>query len=147
GSPKRMDFTLIGDGVNLASRLESACKQYHAKILISEYTYKRLKGTYRIREVDRVVVKGKTEPVGVLEVLDHYTEEDFPSIMEVVNYFGDGVKCYREQKLDKAVNFFKKVLSLHPGDELSRMYIQRCEMMKVNPPGPEWDGVWVMDRK
>ena len=70
GSQKRMDYTMIGDGENLAARLESACKQYLAKILISERTYRKLRGTYRNREIDRVVVKGKSEPVGIYEVLD-----------------------------------------------------------------------------
>ncbi|SVE55699.1 uncharacterized protein METZ01_LOCUS508553, partial [marine metagenome] len=64
GSKKRMDYTMIGDGVNLAARLESACKQYSARILLSEYTAEKLKGVYRLRDIDRVVVKGKTEPVG-----------------------------------------------------------------------------------
>src|SRR5258706_3938681 len=72
GSKKRMDYTIIGDGVNLAARLESACKQYAARILISEFTYRKLRGTYRTREIDLVVVKGKTKPVGVYEVLDYH---------------------------------------------------------------------------
>ena len=97
GSKKRMDYTMIGDGVNLAARLESACKTYSAKILISENTYRSLKGTYRIREIDRVIVKGKTEPVGIYEVLDFHTEETFPHLMEVVNQFDNGVQHYRKQ--------------------------------------------------
>ena len=75
GSPKRMDYTLIGDGVNVATRLESACKEYSAQILMDENTYRKLRGTYRIREVDSIVVKGKTEPVVVYEVLDYHTNE------------------------------------------------------------------------
>ena len=66
GSPNRIDYTMIGDGVNLAARLESACKQYKAKTLISGHTQAKLHGTYRMRQVDRVIVKGKTEPVGIV---------------------------------------------------------------------------------
>ena len=72
-----MDYTMIGDGVNLAARLESACKQYSARILISEFTRAKLKGTYRMRDVDLVVVKGKTEPVGVVEVLEDGDDEEW----------------------------------------------------------------------
>ena len=76
GSQKRMDYTMIGDGVNLAARSESACKQYNARILISDFTFKKLKGTYRIRNIDDVVVKGKTEPIGVYEVLDYHNDDN-----------------------------------------------------------------------
>jgi adenylate cyclase len=95
GSKKRMDYTIIGDGVNLAARLESACKQYAAKILISEFTFKNLKGTYRTREVDFVVVKGKTQPVAIYEVLDYHDESSFPNLMDAVNQFREGIQMYK----------------------------------------------------
>ena len=147
GSPKRMDYTMIGDGVNLAARLESACKQYSARILISEFTRAKLKGTYRMRDIDLVVVKGKTEPVGVVEVLDYHTDETYPNLMDNVNYFNEAVKQYRGANWDKAINNFEEAMKANPSDKLAQTYIDRCELMKAEPPDGEWDGVWVMTSK
>ena len=147
GSPKRMDYTMIGDGVNLAARLESACKQYSARILISEFTRAKLKGTYRMRDIDLVVVKGKTEPVGVVEVLDYHTDETYPNLMDNVNYFNEAVKQYRGANWDKAINNFEEAMKANPSDKLAQTYIDRCELLKAEPPEGEWDGVWVMTSK
>ncbi len=146
GSPKRMDYTMIGDGVNLAARLESACKQYSAQILISENTYKKLRGTYRIREVDKVIVKGKTKPVSIFEVLDYHTDETFPNLMEAVNYFKNGFSHYQAGRFDKAIHAFQETLSLNPADQLSNTYINRCQELLQHPP-EVWDGVYVMKTK
>ena len=146
GSPKRMDYTIIGDGVNLAARLESACKQYAARILISENTFKKLRGTYRSREVDYVVVKGKTEPVAVFEILDYHTDDTFPNVMEVLNHFKSALGYYRTGNWDDAANAFREALSLHPDDKLSQIYVDRCDHLKANPP-KDWNGIWVLESK
>ncbi len=147
GSPKRMDFTLIGDGVNLASRLESACKQYAAHILVSGNTVKRLKGTYRMREVDSVVVKGKTAPVSVFEVLDYHTEETFPNLRGVLEHFRDGLFLYRKGQWAKAIEAFEAAFRLNGEDRLCRAYIERCKHLREHPPRGDWDGVWRMTVK
>jgi adenylate cyclase len=141
-----MDFTMIGDGVNLASRLESACKQYSARILISEHTFRQLKGVYRTREVDQVVVKGKSHPVAVHEVLDYHTPQTFPNLMDAVNHFNDGIMKYRSGDWDQAIDAFGETLRANPDDALARTYVERCGVLKENPPA-DWDGVWVMTSK
>ena len=131
----------------LAARLETACKQYSARIIVSEYTYKSLRSAYSSREIDLVVVKGKTKPVTIYEILDYHTEQSFPNLMDVINQFKSGLVNYRKQLWDKAMDAFKEALKANAEDKLSDMYIERCSHYKANPPGDDWDGVWVMKEK
>ena len=147
GSKKRMDFTIIGDGVNLAARLESACKQYGVQILISEFTLRKLKGTYRTREIDLAVVKGKTKPVGLYEVMDFHDEESFPHMIDTVTLYKNGLEKYRKQQWDAAVEIFEEALKFNDHDKPCKMYIERAKYLKENPPGPDWAGVWVLESK
>ena len=93
-----------------------------------------------------MVVKGKTQPVGVYEVLDYHTDETFPNLMDTVNYFNEGVKHYRAGDWDKGIKQFLEALKANENDQLSTTYIERCEHLKAEPP-KDWNGVWVMTSK
>ena len=147
GSKKRMDYTMIGDGVNLASRLESACKQYGAHILVSELTVKGLRGTYRMREIDLVIVKGKTRPVAIYEILDYHSDETYPRLSDALGYFRDGLEKYRARDFAAAAELFARVAAINPADKAAELYLGRCAQLQADPPPADWQGVWVMDSK
>ena len=147
GSTKRMEYTVIGDSVNLGARLESATKFYGVNILISEYTKNQLTNGHLIREIDRLQVKGKNQPVAIYEALDHFTEDTFPNLGKTVAAYESGVGLYRERNFPGALEVFREALTFHPGDKPTRIYAERCEHYIQEPPDDSWDGVWVMTTK
>ena len=151
GSESRMNYTMMGDTVNLAARLESSAKQYGVYIQISDSTYESVKDQIVVRALDFVRVMGKTEPVKVFELISEKGQEPEP-YKKILPAFHEGLEHYFKQDWDNAIEAFKaadELEEMFPGRKTnpSRIYIPRCENFKANPPGDDWDGVWTQTSK
>ncbi len=129
GGLNRMDSTVISDSVNLSSRLEHVTKDYAAPLLISEHTLYGLQdpSRYRIRLVDRILVKGKSHPQAVYEVLDADTTEDRAAKLTTLPMFEEAVACYHMRDVWRAQQIFKRCVAIAPNDQAARLYLARCE--------------------
>jgi adenylate cyclase len=146
GSDQRFDYTVMGDAVNLGSRLEGANKAYKTHILISDATYERVKNEFVCMELDSVRVKGKIRPVKVFQLMGR-TGEVSAEIREAIKYFHKGLWLYKKQKWDEAISAFEIVTAMDGSNYAAKLYIARSNNLKSNPPPQDWDGVFTMQTK
>ena len=145
GSDRRLAWTVMGDNVNLASRLEGMTKEYRVRIIISENTYAQVKSQFVAREVDKIRVKGKRHPVTIYELMGPMSElHQHEALLAAYNA---ALECYRTRDWREATGKFGELLFTYPQDGPTQVLLQRCVEFVDEPPEEDWDGVYVMKSK
>ena len=145
GSARRLSWTVMGDNVNLASRLEGITKQYHVQLIISEATYRQVSHQFVCRELDKIRVKGKNLPVNIYELMDVAAESS--KYEQLIAQFEAAMVAYRAQNWREAVGKFGDVLINFPEDGPTQVFLDRAVEFSKNAPEGEWDGVYEMKTK
>lgn len=140
GSEKRMDFTVVGDGVNVSSRLERLTKSYGCTILISNATYQEIGEDFVTRYIDQVIVRGRKKAVHVIEVLGDANYQ----LSEAEKAFGQGIEAYQKRDFATACQFFAQGADTDP---TAKVFLARCRELEENPPGPDWNGAWLWEER
>lgn len=145
GSDIVRSYTVMGDSVNLGSRLEGINKEYGTHIIVSEFTYEDIKDSFICREVDRVRVKGKRLPVRIFELVAEGKTDD--RTQQVLKHFGAGYELYMKQDWSAALAEFNGALAIDSEDSPTQLFIERCQAYLAEPPPTDWDGVYEMKTK
>jgi len=145
GSKVRFNFTIMGDNVNLASRLEGTNKPFGTRLIISENTCLAVRHEMLVRELDLIRVKGKLKPVKIFELLG--TVADADQHRDRIDRFQKGLDVYRHGQWKAAMEIFEALVRDYPQDGPSHVFLNRCNDYQQHPPEGDWDGVYVMKTK
>ena len=146
GSDVSMSYTVMGDSVNLASRLEGANKAYGTRFLVNDHTAKMAGELFEFREIDRIRVEGKLEPEQVFEVAGRKGELT-EGAQTMLTHFAEGLAAYRRRAWEEARRDFAAALAANPNDGPCRVFLERLKQLEDNPPPADWDGVWALSEK